>query len=87
MTKTAATTSGPRTPTAPACPESRTHRKLAEILDEFSRPDARHPYSKSFSYGLVGLPAGHAAVNPDDLLHQADKAMYLQKKQHHREKS
>ena len=69
------------------CPESLARRKMNDILAEFSRSDPQHPYKKSFSCGIVGLPANHAPVDLDDLLRQADKAMYIQKHTHHQERA
>ena len=64
------------------CPEGLAHRKMAEVQAEFAHSTAK-PYAMSFSCGIVQLPQGHGAVDADDLLRQADKAMYLQKKAHH----
>lgn len=70
------------------CPPGLASRKMREILDEFSRrDDSAHDYEKSFSCGIVELPQDHAPVELDDLLRQADKAMYVQKKLHHCERA
>ncbi len=69
------------------CPEDLARRKMGEILADFSRDDPQHPYPKSFSCGIVGLPARHAPLDLDDLLRQADKAMYVQKRLHHTERA
>ena len=64
------------------CPEKLVRRKMADILAEFTRQD-EHAYEKSFSVGIVQLPANHTPAELDDLLRQADKAMYAQKRMHH----
>ena len=68
------------------CREGQASRKMAEIYGEFTRPDERG-YEKSFSCGIVQLPQNHPPAELDDILHQADKAMYLQKHQHHSERT
>ena len=69
------------------CPAGLAGRKMQDILNEFTRSDPAHDYEKSFSCGIVELPIGHPPVELDDILRQADKAMYVQKKRHHCERS
>ena len=65
------------------CPDGLARRKMDEILAEFARQDDAHDYKKSFSCGIVQLPQGHGPAELDDILRQADKAMYIQKQAHH----
>lgn len=40
------------------------------------------PYPKSFSFGIVEIPAEHQDITIADIIEQADQIMYEQKKQH-----
>ena len=52
----------------------RIRKAFAERIDK--------PYPKSFSYGIVEIPGCHEYMTPEELIHQADDAMYLQKRDH-----
>lgn len=67
------------------CPLPLAQRELSDIQQDF-RACSSPRYPQDFSFGLVHLPKGHGALDPADLLRQADAAMYEQKKEHKRVK-
>ena len=66
------------------CPLPLAERELGLIQEAFRASSG--PYPQDFSFGLVHLPKGHGPLAPDDLLRQADAAMYEQKKAHKNKK-
>ena len=67
------------------CPQEQAAEKMEHILHVFNRRGAK-PYEKSFSYGIVPLTAGHGTVDLDEILEQADAAMYRQKRERKKER-
>ena len=63
------------------CPKDVALKKIRQIQKDFASESTR-PYDKNFSFGIVQLPEGHGAIDVDDILKQADAAMYQQKKEH-----
>ena len=63
------------------CPKDVALKKIRQIQKDFASESTRS-YDKNFSFGIVQLPEGHGAVDVDDILKQADAAMYQQKKEH-----
>lgn len=63
------------------CPMAIAREKLEAILSDFTR-DTTTYYSKSFSYGIVEIPAEHGALHTEAIIRQADEAMYAQKRAH-----
>ena len=64
-----------------ACTKKNADRKMRRIRKAFAERIDK-PYPKSFSYGIVEIPGCHEYVTPEELIHQADAAMYLQKRNH-----
>ena len=64
------------------CPQEVAYSKFYLIQHDFAK-QARKPYEKNFSFGIVRLPAGHGPVDLEKLLHDADHAMYQQKRTHY----
>lgn len=64
------------------CPLPLAQRELSDIQESFRETSVQYP--QNFSFGLVHLPKGHGAIDPAELLRQADAAMYRQKKEHKR---
>lgn len=64
------------------CPQEVAYSKLYWIQYDFAK-QAGKPYEKNFSFGIVRLPAGHGPVDLEKLLHDADHAMYQQKRTHY----
>lgn len=54
--------------------------KLQRMQEEFSAFSG-FEYGGSFSYGLVAVPRDHGPIIAEDIIAEADKAMYRQKKQ------
>lgn len=65
----------------PACTKETAEEKLKIIQTQFTN-DTSLPYPKSFSYGLVEAPASHGPMKAEELIRQADIAMYVQKRKH-----
>ena len=63
------------------CDETVAHRKMDWIQKKFME-DHSAGYDRNFSYGIVHLPEGEHKITLNELLHQADQAMYEQKRQH-----
>lgn len=63
------------------CPLALAQRELTDIQESFLK-DSSPRYPQNFSFGLVHLPKGHGALDPAELLLQADASMYEQKKLH-----
>lgn len=63
------------------CPEQIARDKMVRISDCFSH-DTEKPYDKSFSFGIVEIPADHGDIDIEAVIAQADEAMYAQKKAH-----
>jgi len=63
------------------CPLETARRKLYQIQTLFSE-ETTHSYEKSFSFGIIQIPAEHGAIDLDAMLQQADQAMYDQKREH-----
>ena len=61
------------------CPTDVAIEKLEAILSDFTG-DTTTYYSKSFSYGIVEIPAGHGPLDTEAIIQQADEAMYAQKR-------
>ena len=64
-----------------SCSLELAQRKITHIQNDFAKA-APPRYHQCFSCGLVHLPRGHGIVNVDEVLKQADAAMYQQKKMH-----
>lgn len=64
------------------CPKPMAQEKIHRMQDSFSNDDLTKPYTKSFSCGIIEIPAGHDEVKLDDLLERADMTMYQQKRLH-----
>ncbi len=62
------------------CLQEAVEERMQEIEKEFAK--GYKPYAKSFSYGLVQVPEGHAHIDIDKMMEQADYRMYEQKKAH-----
>ena len=61
------------------------HRAATEKMQKIQRLFAQQPdgeYEKSFSFGVVQLPKGHDVIDIDEVVRQADRAMYQQKREH-----
>ena len=56
-------------------------KKIRQIQIDF-RAESTRPYDKNFSFGIVKLSGTEKNVDIDDILKQADAAMYQQKKEH-----
>lgn len=65
----------------PNCTKETAQEKFEEVLEEFTKEDSRE-YPKSFSYGIIELPAGHDVVSIETILQRADEMMYKQKRKH-----
>ena len=63
------------------CPEDVARKKIRQIQADF-RAESTRPYDKNFSFGIVKLSGTERNVDIDDILKQADAAMYQQKKEH-----
>ena len=63
------------------CPQEVAYSKMYRIQHDFAKQSGK-PYEKSFSFGIVRLPANHGEVDLEKLLHEADHAMYEQKQAH-----
>ena len=63
------------------CPEDVAHKKIRQIQKDFISESTR-PYDKNFSFGIVKLSKDQTSVDIDQILKEADSAMYLQKKEH-----
>ena len=63
------------------CPEDVARKKIRQIQTDF-RAESTRPYDKNFSFGIVKLSGTEKNVDIDDILKQADAAMYQQKKEH-----
>lgn len=63
------------------CSEALAQREMLGVQQEFLQ-GAIHEYPQSFSFGIAYLPKGHDPVQYEELLKQADAAMYEQKRQH-----
>lgn len=64
-----------------ACTKKNADKKMRRIRKAFGERVDK-PYPKSFSYGIVEIPGRHEGMKPEDLIRQADTAMYMQKKDH-----
>ena len=64
------------------CPRAMAQEKIHHMQDAFSNYDLTKPYSKSFSCGIIEIPADHEEIVVDDLLEKADTIMYQQKRLH-----
>ena len=64
------------------CPRSMAQEKIHRMQDAFSNYDLTKPYAKSFSCGIIEIPANHEEIVVDDLLEKADTIMYQQKRLH-----
>ena len=56
--------------------------KKIDRMQALFRQGASGDYPRSFSCGILEIPEGHAAMDADDLLHEADGRMYTQKEIH-----
>lgn len=65
------------------CPQKAVRYKITQIQSIFSS-EPPQDYEKSFCYGLVHLPKDHPDISLEDILQQADAAMYEQKKRAHK---
>lgn len=63
------------------CPVDVAREKLEAILLDFTSNTTTY-YTKSFSYGIVEIPAGHGILPVESIIRQADEAMYAQKREH-----
>ena len=63
------------------CIKKNAEKKMQRILKRFREREEK-PYDKSFSYGIVEIPSRGESIQTDELIRQADKEMYLQKKNH-----
>ena len=63
------------------CPEDVAIKKIRQIQADF-RAESTRPYDKNFSFGIVKLSGNRQDVDIDNILKQADAAMYRQKKEH-----
>ena len=63
------------------CPQEVAYSKMYWIQHDFAKKTDK-PYEKNFSFGIVRLPAGHGPVDLEKLIHEADYAMYQQKRSH-----
>lgn len=64
------------------CPKAMAQEKIHRMQDSFSHYDLTKPYAKSFSCGIIEIPANHDEIKVDDLLEKADTIMYQQKRFH-----
>ncbi len=67
-----------------SCPHELAAEKLCRAQKAFAESGPEKPYEKSFSFGIVEIPADHGAVDLEEVLHEADNKMYLQKREHKR---
>lgn len=63
------------------CKGNVAHHKLSVIQRKFAEGYSGE-YDRNFSYGIVCLPKGEHSLTAEELLQQADQAMYEQKNQH-----
>ncbi len=63
------------------CGEDVARHKLRIIQRKFADGHSRE-YNRNFSYGIVYLPKGEHSLTAEELLQEADLAMYEQKNQH-----
>ncbi len=64
------------------CPKEMAQEKIHRMQDSFSHYDLTKLYAKSFSCGIIEIPADHEEINVDALLEKADTIMYQQKRLH-----
>ncbi len=55
--------------------------RLIDIQNAFDHTEEK-PYPKGFSFGIIEIPANHDKLTVNDVIHQADYAMYQQKELH-----
>ncbi len=65
----------------PDCTKETAEEKFAEIFSDFNQ-EATHPYSKSFSFGMIDVPENHKDLKLENIMQRADDMMYAQKRQH-----
>lgn len=65
----------------PGCSLATAKRKIEEMQTAFSS-DAARGYPRSFSCGILEVPAGHEGHTIRDVMEEADKTMYVQKQTH-----
>ena len=63
------------------CTEDVARHKLTLIQRKFAENSSAE-YDRNFSYGIIYLPEGEHKIAMNELLHEADQAMYEQKNQH-----
>lgn len=66
------------------CTRETGQQKISRMQAQF-RQNAREKYPHGFSCGILEIPEGHAFLDADDLLHEADGRMYTQKEDHRRD--
>ena len=55
--------------------------RLIDIQNAFDHTKEK-PYPKGFSFGIIEIPANHDELTVNDVIRQADYAMYQQKELH-----
>ena len=55
--------------------------RLIDIQNAFDHTEEK-PYPKGVSFGIIEIPANHDKLTVNDVIHQADYAMYQQKELH-----
>lgn len=63
------------------CPTDAAISKMLRAQAAMAKSSGEYP--QSFSFGIAALPRKHSEVDVNDILHQADAAMYRQKKSHY----
>lgn len=63
------------------CSRKNADRKMRKIRRVFGEC-VEKPYVKSFSYGIVEVPGRHEGMTAEELIRQADTAMYIKKRDH-----
>ncbi len=67
------------------CSSETARERLIQIHEDFAN-DQTHTYEKSFSFGIIQLPNSHDSITIDQMIEEADRAMYVQKRAHHQER-
>ena len=62
-------------------PETIARERLIDVQNAFDHTEEK-PYPKGFSFGIIEIPANHDKLTVNDVIHQADYAMYQQKELH-----
>lgn len=55
--------------------------RLVNVQAAFDQTEPK-PYPKGFSFGIIEIPANHNGISVNDVIRQADYAMYQQKELH-----